>query len=278
MLKIRVAPTAGFCFGVRRAINLAENTVRGQEKIFTLGPLIHNPQEINRLAGKGIIPVDKPWRLRNKTLILRTHGIPAPFRPRLEKQKMHIVDATCPFVKRAQNIVEKLGKQQYQVLIVGEKSHPEVVGLVSYSAGNCNVVEKSSDLSKIELKKKICILSQTTQTPENFGNIIKSLKKLRPHAKVFKTICRATIDRQAEAKKLARSVDAMLVLGGKNSANTARLAQICGCYTKTYAIETADEVRGAWFKGIKSVGITAGASTPEWIIETVKKKIESIAG
>jgi 4-hydroxy-3-methylbut-2-enyl diphosphate reductase len=274
--KIKVAKTAGVCFGVKRAIELAEKTAKGKTKVYTLGPLIHNPQEVNRLSKNGIKSIKSPWRLKNETLILRTHGIPLAFKKKLEMKKLHLVDAACPFVKRAQDIVRKLTQENYQVIIIGDKIHPEVTALVSYGLGKCEVVERKSDINKIKLEKKVGIVSQTTQSKKNFDEIITVLKKKRPDIKIFNTICKATVDRQTEASNVARSVDLMIVVGGKNSGNTRRLYEICRGYTKTYHIETAKEIKPAWFKNAETVGLTAGASTPDWIIKDVENKIKYI--
>lgn len=274
--KIKIAKTAGVCFGVKRAIELAEKTAKGKTKVYTLGPLIHNPQEVNRLSKNGIKSIKSPWRLKNETLILRTHGIPLAFKKKLEMKKLHLVDAACPFVKRAQDIVRKLTQENYQVIIIGDKIHPEVTALVSYGLGKCEVVENKSDIKRIKLEKKVGIVSQTTQSKKNFDEIIAVLKKKRPNIKIFNTICKATVDRQTDASNVAKSVDLMIVVGGKNSGNTRRLYEICRTYAKTFHIETAKEIKPVWFKNAKTVGLTAGASTPDWIIKDVENKIKYI--
>lgn len=276
--KLITAKSAGFCFGVRRAINLAESIAKKNKKIYTFGPLIHNPQEVERLAGKGIKPVNAPLHLKDCTLVLRTHGIPHELFEKLKKKDIHLVDATCPFVKRGQDIVKKISSSDMHVIVVGEKTHPEVVALVSYGRGRCRILEKKSDLNKVKLCKNVSVVSQTTQTPENFKDIIKALKKKCAQVKIYNTICKATIDRQAEAKRLAQKVDVIVVVGGKNSGNTRRLAEISSKYTETYLIEKADEIRHEWFKNQKLIGLTAGASTPDWIIENVKNKIMEMSG
>ena len=273
-MKIKIAKSAGFCFGVKRAIDLADKTLREKNrKIYTLGPLIHNPQEIKRLEKKGIKPVTSAGRLKNATLILRTHGIPSGLRKRLECRKLTLIDAACPFVKRAQEIVKKLAGSEKRIIIVGERTHPEVVALVSYGKGKCVVVENKQDLKKLKLPGEVSVLSQTTQTPENFKGIVSELKHCGVKVSSFDTICRATIDRQSEASSLARKVDVMIVVGGRNSGNTRRLYQICSGYAKTHHIETAGQLKKSWFKGVRKVGITAGASTPDWIVKEVLNKI-----
>ncbi len=274
--RIIIAKSAGFCFGVRRAITMAEKTAGKCDDIHTLGPLIHNPQEVARLAKKGIRSVSDPLRVTKGTLILRTHGIPARLREKLGATPLTLVDATCPFVKRAQDTVKRLADGDARVVIVGEKTHPEVVAMVSYGKGKCTVVESPEDALKVAGEKKIFVVSQTTQTPENFLAVIKRLSRGNGSVKAFNTICRATMDRQSAASHLARRVDVMVVVGGKNSGNTRRLTGICARYTRTYHIETAKEVKPSWFRGAAAIGLTAGASTPDWIIENVKDTIVDV--
>ncbi|MCL2335034.1 MAG: 4-hydroxy-3-methylbut-2-enyl diphosphate reductase [Endomicrobia bacterium] len=274
MPKIKIAEKSGFCFGVRRAIEMAEKTSGSKGKVYTLGPIIHNPQEVKRLEKKGIKTLQNPKTLKSGTAILRTHGIPLYLRNDLEKKEsVNIIDATCPFVKRAQDIIKELSSENETIVIAGEKVHPEVVGLMSYGSGKCVVIENPKEADKLKVKGNISIVSQTTQTPENFDGIVKSLKK-RYKVRVFNTICKATFDRQKAAEKLARTVDLMIVIGGKNSGNTTRLAQICGAKTKTYHIETVEDIKKSWFKNKNIIGLTAGASTPDWIIKQVKEEIE----
>jgi 4-hydroxy-3-methylbut-2-enyl diphosphate reductase len=274
-VSVKTAKTAGFCFGVRRAIELAEKTVKGKKKIYTLGPIIHNPQEIGRLAGLGIKVVERPRGLKNETIIVRTHGIPAGLNEKLKQNCLTVVDATCPFVKRAQEIVKRLFAKGFQVIIVGDKTHPEVVGLVSYAKGNCRVVEKKADLKKMVLSKQVGVVCQTTQSPENFREIMEEIRRRRPGAEAHNTICRATEDRQSDVRKLAKKVDVMVVVGGKNSGNTQRLAEIAREYVSTHHIEIAAELKLAWLKNAIIIGVTAGASTPDWIIRDVQRRIRA---
>jgi len=281
MLNIRIAKNAGFCFGVRRAINLAEKTVNEQSRVYTLGPIIHNPQEVKRLEKQGIKTLKDPKRVKNGFVILRTHGIPFELHEKLEKNKgVVIIDATCPFVKRAQNIVRQLSadvkSKDKTIIVVGERSHPEVVALVSYGNGKCIVIKNIKEAHSFHGAGDLNIVSQTTQTPENFEGIVNELKQ---HYKmgVYNTICMATLDRQKSAENLAKSMDLIIVVGGKNSGNTTRLAQICSSKTKTYHIETINDISEKWFKNIQNVGLTAGASTPDWIIKDVERAIQKIS-
>jgi 4-hydroxy-3-methylbut-2-enyl diphosphate reductase len=281
-LKIKIAGNAGFCFGVRRAIDLAEKTVAEEHKVYTLGPIIHNPQEVKRLEKKRIKTLRDLKEVRSGSVILRTHGIPFDLHKKLEKNKnINIIDAACPFVKRAQVIIKQLStnakSKDKTIVIVGERIHPEVVALLSYGKkGKCSVVESIKEAQDFRCIGDLNIVSQTTQTPENFESIVKVLKE-RHKVRVYNTICKATFDRQKSAEKLARSVDLMIVIGGKNSGNTRRLAQICSAKTNTYHVETVDSIKEEWFENVESVGLTAGASTPDWVIEDIEAKVKEIS-
>lgn len=281
-LKIKIANNAGFCFGVKRAINLAEKAADKECKVYTLGPIIHNPQEVKRLEKKRIKILTDINKIKSGSIILRTHGIPFNLHKKLIKNKdINIIDATCPFVKRAQVIMKQLStdvkSKDKTVIIVGERVHPEVIALMSYSNNDkCVVIENVAEAQNFKFIGDLNIVSQTTQTPGNFKNIVEVLKK-QHEVKVYNTICKATFDRQKSAEELAKSVDLMIVVGGKNSGNTTRLAQICSANTNTYHIETVKSIKKGWFKNIDSVGLTAGASTPNWIIEEIEKKVREIS-
>jgi len=276
MVKITIAKSAGFCFGVKRAIDLAQDIASKNSDVYTFGPLIHNPQEVARLEKENIKVVEDYSKIEKGVLVLRTHGIPLDIYENLsKKENIKIVDAACPFVKKAQDIIKELSKDSEQIVIVGEKKHPEVVALVSYGKGKCLVVEDKNDVKNVKKTDIIYIVSQTTQSPKKFEEIVNEISKIS-QVKVFNTICRATFDRQSAAAKLAKEVDVMIVIGGKNSGNTTRLYQICSNITKTYHIEDVDEIEPAWFDKVETVGITAGASTPDWIIENIKRRIKEI--
>ena len=275
-MKILVADSSGFCFGVKRAIDLAEDIASKNNNVYTFGPLIHNPQEVARLEKENIKVIEDYSKIEKGVLVLRTHGIPLDIYENLsKKENIKIVDAACPFVKKAQDIIKELSDGSEQIVIVGEKKHPEVVALVSYSKGKCLVVEDKKDIKNVKKTDIIYIVSQTTQSPKKFEEIVEEISKIS-QVKVFNTICRATFDRQTAAEKLAKEVDVMIVIGGKNSGNTTRLYQICSAITKTYHIENVDEIDKNWFNKAEVVGITAGASTPDWIIENIKGGIKEI--
>jgi 4-hydroxy-3-methylbut-2-enyl diphosphate reductase len=280
MLKIKIAKNAGFCFGVRRAIKIAEKTLKDKAKVYTLGPIIHNPQEVRRLEKQGIETLNSISRIKEGTLILRTHGVTLDLYKKFNNKNINVIDSTCPFVKRAQDVIRKLSSDEMTkdsaIVIVGEKIHPEVIALISYGNKKCIVIETPEEAKAFKDDRSLNIVSQTTQIFKNFNNIVNILSK-KHKISMYNTICEATLDRQKSAEKLANSVDLMIVVGGKNSGNTTRLAQICSCKTKTYHIETFKDLKRSWFKNISTIGLTAGASTPGWIIKDIELKIKEIS-
>ncbi len=274
-----LAPKAGFCFGVKRALDLAMKTAREtNKKIYTLGPLIHNPQVVEDLSQKGIKVVKDLSEIPDEgVIIVRSHGVGPEIFNKANELGLQIVDATCPFVKKAQKLAKELNEQGYQVVVVGDREHPEVTGIIGWTGQQAIVIETPEQAEKLQPFKKIGIISQTTQPEENFEQIVSVLQDRAEDVKVYNTICNATKDRQDAAVELAKKVDVMIVIGGKNSANTQKLARLCAnTGTRTYHIETADEIKKHWLTGKKLIGITAGASTPDWIIEEVKSYMEEI--
>ena len=276
-MEIIIAKKAGFCFGVKRAIDTTFK-ISGEmrEGVYTYGPLIHNPQVIEKFRQSGITPTDDLHAPGIKTLIIRTHGIPPEVYHEISKMGYAMVDATCPFVKKAQQYAEKLKKKDYQVVIVGNKEHPEVKGLIGFAGDGVVVVNDETSLPP--LKKKVGIIVQTTQRFDTFKNIAINVISSAREVKIYNTICDYTAMRVKETSALAARVDNVIVVGGKNSSNTTQLAalskKVCN---NVYHIETADELQKEWFRGINKVGITGGASTPEWIIQDVEKKIREIS-
>jgi len=277
-MKIKIASNAGFCFGVKRAIQIAEETAEKEKKVVTLGPIIHNPQMVQQLEKKGICAFDSIDDVTDETVIIRSHGITANEYRRLQDKGIHIVDATCPFVKRAQQVAEKLTKMGFSLVILGEKHHPEVEALLSYVEDSAIVVSHPDEEILLKDTRRVGLIAQTTQTEERFERLAIRLLRMSEELYIAKTICYATLQRQQATKELAREVDIMIVVGGENSANTARLAEIARAEGKpTYHIETAAELKPQWFADTDKVGITAGASTPEWIIQGVKEAIQKIS-
>jgi len=278
-MKVVVAKTAGFCFGVKRAIDIAFKIAREKRKgVYTLGPIIHNPQVVEKLKEEGIIPIGDIKAKKDVTaLIIRTHGIPLALSNEIALTGCEIIDATCPFVKKAQYYAKLLNEEDYQVVILGEKNHPEVQSLMSYADNQAMVVSADAPLPK--LKNKVGIVVQTTQPLEALKKVLSDVIKQTKEIKVYNTICDSTALRLKETEAMAHKVDVMFVVGGKNSANTTQLALLCRSLSvPTYHIETSSEIKKEWLKGAKNIGITAGASTPKWIMEEVEKRIRYTGG
>jgi (E)-4-hydroxy-3-methyl-but-2-enyl pyrophosphate reductase len=274
-MKVFVVKKAGFCFGVKRAIKLAFDVAKSEnEKVYTWGPLIHNPQVVEDLKKKGVYAVDDLRKIKKGTLIIRSHGIHPKVLERIKKRKIEVVDATCPFVKRAQKKARLLSHQGYRVVVVGEADHPEVKGIMGYVNGQAIVISHNRTKRNLPHFEKLGVIAQTTLNIDAFIKVIGELIEKTDELKVCNTICHATARAQKATLKLASKVDMMIVVGGHNSANTTRLAKLCkGLRTPTHHIETAKELRRSWFKDKTSVGITAGTSTPDWLIQEVVESI-----
>lgn len=276
-MEIILAKNAGFCFGVKRATQMAFKAADQCSKTFTLGPIIHSPQVVHKLEEMGVGVVDNLSKILDGTVIIRSHGVLASEMEEAKQKKLSIVDATCPFVKKAQEHVKYLSDANYHVLVVGDADHPEVLGLVSYGKDNVHVVASGEEVRLLPKMNKVGVVAQTTQSFENLKNVVDECLCRGGEVRVFNTICDATAVRQQEATELARQVDCMIVIGGFNSANTKRLAEICKeIQPNTHHIETAQELNPAWFRGIGTTGVTAGASTPKWIIDDVMDKLRDI--
>jgi 4-hydroxy-3-methylbut-2-enyl diphosphate reductase len=276
-MEIIVAKKAGFCFGVKRAIDIAFNLAKEmKEGIYTFGPLIHNPQVVNKLRELGVAAIEDLHSPNIKTLIIRTHGIPPKTYAELSKMRYKIVDATCPFVKKAQKYAQTLKEEGYQVVILGDRDHPEVQGLLGFAGDDVVVVGINNSLPK--LKSKVGIIVQTTQPLEALEKIVRNIVGFTKELKVYNTICDYTALRVKETEELARIVDVMIIVGGKNSANTTQLTNISKrICAKVYHIETANELNEGWFRRGDKVGITGGASTPQWLIDEVAEKIKTFS-
>ena len=264
-MKIKVARCAGFCFGVKRAINIAESALKeskGRNKIYSFGAIIHNPQVVEGLFKKGLRVISDLEKIKAGTVIISSHGAPLEVVEDIKRKGIKLIDATCPFVKYAQNIVKDFKKDGYEIIIVGDSAHPEVKALKSIAGKN----RKS---------KKIGVISQTTQNKENYINEIKKiLHRDFSEVKIFNTICNDTSKRQSAARRLLEDCDLMIVIGGKNSANTKRLWQICKeSGVDSFHVETELEVNKNWFNGKKRVGITSGASTPDSMVKKITERI-----
>ena len=276
-MKIQLASSYGFCFGVKRAIRIAEEH-QGSK---TYGPLIHNKDEINRLKegfniglAESLDDVD-----RGDAVVIRTHGIPKDELFKLQEQKNEIIDATCPYVTTPQKIVEKMSQEGYSIVIFGDKNHPEIKGVFSYAVDRRNafIVANEIELEGLPILSKVAVVAQTTRKPEDFLKVVNALILNHKEVRVFNTICNATFENQDAAADLAKEADVMIVIGGKHSSNTKQLHSICKSYCdESYLIENESELEPAWFEGKELCGISAGASTPDWIVQNVIDAIQEM--
>ena len=276
-MKVKLASNYGFCFGVKRAIKIAEDYKNSS----TMGPLIHNQDEINRLRNDFNVGLYTNLSdvKDHDTVIIRTHGIPKDDLKNLRAQKAKIINATCPFVTTPQQIVKKMSKEGYSILIFGDADHPEVKGVQSYGEdqNDVHIILEPSDIDNLNFRNnKIATVAQTTKKKEKYLEIVNALILKNKEVRVFNTICDATFENQDAARDLSKEVDVMIVIGGKNSSNTKQLHSICleNC-ADSYLIENETELQNSWFLNKKLCGITAGASTPDWIIQQVVEKVES---
>ena len=276
-MEVILAEYLGFCYGVKRAIKIARENASPDGRSCTLGPIIHNPQMVERLKREGVGAVDRLEEMPEGTIIIRSHGVGPNIYAEADKRGLDVIDATCPHVKKAQLSAKELVDDGYSVVIIGEKKHPEVRSIFEWSDHKAEIVETEEEADMLGPCAKLGIVCQTTFSSSRFRQIVMHLMEKSRDVRILRTICTATDQRQAAAMDLAKRVDMMLVIGGKNSANTTRLAQLCANHCLTYHIETAAELRDEWFDKIKKIGITAGASTPDWIIKEVYKKCQNRA-
>ena len=271
-MKVVLAENAGACYGVQRALDLALDASSTYGIAYTLGPLIHNPKVVSDLEKRGVHVAESLEDVACGTVIIRSHGVTPEVKDAVESIGLPIVDATCPHVSRAQKAAAELASQGCRVIVVGEEGHPEVEGLRAYArreGAKVDVVLKPEEMPG-DLRAPIGIVVQTTQRRENLEAIVEAVRAQGIEPEVKRTICSATRLRQDAAASLAESVDAIVVIGGRNSSNTTRLAEICSdACEHTYHVESAHELDSAWFAGCETVGVTAGASTPEEQIRTV---------
>jgi 4-hydroxy-3-methylbut-2-enyl diphosphate reductase len=275
-MQIKLANSYGFCFGVKRAIEIAEKS----SGAVTYGALIHNPLEIERLKNDyNVGYIDSLDKIDTDKIIIRTHGITKEDKEKLESQGKELIDATCPFVTKPQEIVKEMSENGYDVVIFGDINHPEVKGVKSYSENQNRtfVVLNVDELKSIRLKEKIAVVAQTTRKISEFLKIVNFLVENHKEVRVFNTICNATFENQDAVKELSKEADIMIIIGGKNSSNTKQLYLISkeNC-NDSYLIENADELKPEWFKNKNLCGVSAGASTPEWLIQNIIKKIKQI--
>jgi len=270
-MKITITKTAGFCMGVKRAVELVLAAANdNKQPIYTFGPLIHNPHVLKMLKEKGVYVIDTITKKGKGTVFIRAHGVPPAVYTDLNKAGFKVIDATCPHVLKVQTIIKQYTEKGYDSIIIGDKNHPEVIGLLGYAGKTGHVIDNEDNLNKLRVFDKAIIVAQTTQDTIFFKTVIKWVNKKNPHYKIFNTICNSTEKRQAEVKSLAKSADIIIVIGGYNSGNTRRLAQIALKSGKpTFHIESESELDIKTLSLAGHIVITAGASTPNWTIQKV---------
>ncbi len=280
MRNIRKAVHAGYCWGVERALDIVNQTAETHKNVpvRTLGPIIHNPQVVQSFNDKGVRTIDSLDAMEGGgTVIIRTHGVAPEVYEQAKTKGLTVVDATCPLVTLVQNKAKQLVNEGYHLIIFGNPKHPEVIGTLGHAGGKATVIEKPEDARTAKVPKKVGIVVQTTQETELVSALLSYLAPRCKEIKVFNTICNPTIERQDAARELAREVQVMIVVGGKNSSNTRHLADVCREEgATTYHIEEPTEVEPAWFAGIQEIGVTAGASTPGWLMDQVIARISDL--
>ena len=276
-MRVEVARYAGICYGVERALNLAQEAAEGDSTVQTLGPLIHNPQAVAALRERGVVVANTLDDAPEGTLVIRSHGVAPDIIAEALAKGLNVVDATCPHVSKAHGAAEELKRGGYSVVIVGEAEHPEVEGIMAHAGGEALVVSSARELPEKMPSRRVGVLVQTTQSLSRLREVVNALIPRASELRVFNTICSATSKRQQSAEELAATVDVMVVVGGHNSGNTTRLAEICSAVNgRVFHVETAEDLDPSWFEGATSVGVTAGASTPDEQMQGVIRAIEAM--
>ena len=275
-MKVLVAEKCGFCPGVRTAINLAQKTLADDDKVYSLGHIIHNEDMVNQLTKAGLSTVDSIEPIESGTVLIRSHGATLVELDQIREKGLKIVDATCVLVKRVQKIARQLNEEGYKVVIIGDKDHPEVKAVVGF-AKDVEVVAVEGDLDNISSSNKLGVICQTTQSPDHFADMIAAIsRKGFSEMKIINTLCRETMSRQTAAVKLCRQVDVMFVLGGLHSANTRKLAELCKKHNpRTYHLQNWAELDRNCLSGKTMAGVTAGASPPDDVVEEFVRNLES---
>lgn len=278
-MQVLLADEYGFCFGVERAVDMVEEAVAAGETVRSLGPLIHNKQEMQRLAHDGVTTIDSPVQItRGETAVIRAHGVTPEVQRELEENASKVVDATCPFVTRVQKLAARAAAEDRHVVIVGAPDHPEMIGVKGYAPDHAFIIRDESELDLLPRLRRPLVVSQTTIKSKTFFDTAEAIKtKTDDQVEIVNTICSATRDRQEAARALAGMVDAFYIIGGRHSSNSVKLLAVCKeqC-EKSFLIETEEEIVGADLIGAKKVGVTAGASTPEWLIQKIVRHLEGI--
>jgi 4-hydroxy-3-methylbut-2-en-1-yl diphosphate reductase len=279
-MDVKIARTAGFCWGVRRTVDkVMEVADEAAGPVVTLGPVIHNPQAVARMRERGVGTVDSIGEVAaGTTVVVRTHGAVRSEMEAAKAQGFEVVDGTCPYVKFPQAMAQRLSREGYHLVVVGDEKHAEIKGVVSYAEGPFTILKPGAEVPAIAAKK-VAVIVQTTCIGTDFARVVGALALAHQEVRAVNTICNDTEERQADARQLAREVDAVVVVGGKNSANTRHLAELCReIQPRTWHVETEQELEAGWFEGCRSVGISAGASTPDWVVEGVAARLRSFPG
>jgi 4-hydroxy-3-methylbut-2-enyl diphosphate reductase len=277
-MKIIVAKHMGFCGGVKRAVEMAGQSAEGRSRpVFTWGPLIHNPQVVGRLEEAGVRVAEKLDELDGEVFVVSAYGVEQRVLDVVRERRMEIVDATCPVVTRAHALADRLVEEGYFLVVVGDHGHPETVTLKEKLGDRVAIVHTPEEAAALRLRGKVGVISQTTQSMENFRRIVGDIVLRVKETKVINTLCPAITVRQEEAEHLVEEVDVLLIVGGHHSANTTRLAEIGRARAlPTYHVETPEEIDPSWFDAHTTVGVMSGASTPDWIIEKVLLRLDEI--
>ncbi len=278
-MRVLLADEYGFCFGVERAVEMVEEAVSEGDTVRSLGPLIHNEQEMSRLATHGVRTISEPVQIqRGETAVIRAHGVTPQVEAELRAKASKVVDATCPFVTKVQKLASRAAAEDRHVIVVGNPEHPEMIGVFGYAPNHAFVVNNAEEVARLPILKNPLVVSQTTIKLQNLLDVADAVRsKAEGETQVVNTICSATRDRQDAARALAGEVDAFYIIGGRHSSNSRKLLAVCEerC-AKSFLIETEDEINAEDLRGVKQVGLTAGASTPNWLIEKVSERLNEI--
>jgi 4-hydroxy-3-methylbut-2-enyl diphosphate reductase len=277
-VEVLLARENGFCFGVKKAVELTEAAAESGRPVFNLGQVVHNPRISERLAARGVKVIADPAEAESGIVVIRAHGVPPAVRASIEEHGLECIDATCSLVLRAQRFTKQLADEGYKVVILGTPEHPEVTGLVGFAGTDYTIVETKDEWERLPKMKRAGVVSQSTQPPWAFKELVSHISEIAQETKVFNTVCPVTVKRQHAASELAEQVNTIIVVGGKNSANTRELVNLAKMQGRNaYHIEHADELRSEWVRGEARVGLIGGCSTPMDTLLEVKERAEKLA-
>lgn len=276
-MEVIVADNAGFCFGVKRAIKMANEAIDQDRSVKALGPLIHNPQVVSAFHRRGLEVVSDLEQVRDATVIIRSHGVGPEVKERAVTRGLKVVDTTCPFVTKAQQYAAKLVEENYKVVMIGDRNHPEVIGVIAHTGGKAIVINTVAEAEGLKFIPRMGVVFQTTHSIGHVQEIVGALLKRGKEVRVYNTLCGATTSMQKTAVELAPQVEAMVIVGGRQSANTAQLSEVCRRMNpRVFQVESAEEIEEHWFAGMARIGVSAGASTPDEVIAEVVDRLTRI--